>query len=240
MEKSGAIVVKFTGGLVDVRFLDSTVFRYLWQNVGPYLESSWADDDVQAGIAALRAESEEEQASGRVDFVRFPRDDGDEAARNAAVDAVRRKLQGSRRTPAVAALSGRVIHDAIARGALQPEVYGDVAPAFGGWRDRGVRVAVYDELPVEVQEAWLHRAVPGECDRFVRSFYRLDERDARNSAFFHRVAKEMGGNVLVATERPFEALTASHAGLQAVLLERQGVYSTAPHGLRVETSLLGL
>jgi methionine salvage enolase-phosphatase E1 len=230
------ILLKLTGGLVDVRYLDSVVFRYLWQTVPGFLEANWPQ--VEEDIGALRAESDAERASGRVDFVRIPRDEGDEAARDGAVEAVRRKLQDSRRTPAVERLASRMLVDAFQRGALRPEVYGDARAAFHKWRGR--TIAVYDELSADVQEAWLTHATAGNLRDSVARFYQVDENQSREPATYARIATELGGSVLIATERAFEALAASHAGLRAVVLERQGVFGVALHGLRVETNLMAL
>lgn len=233
------ILVKLTGGMVDGKFLDSTVFRYVWQSLEPYLEGHGGDVEVARAVRLLRLESEEERASGRVDFVPIP-DEPEPIA--AVVRAVQSKLQEGRRTPGVQALVGAVLDDAFSTQQLRPQVYGDVRPALHRWRDRGHAVGIYDELPASTQEAWLRHNVGIDLSSLVARCFHVDEKAAREPSTYRRMVADLAaeGPTLLATERTFEALAASHAGLEAVVLERHGVYGEAPHGLRVETNLLAL
>lgn len=234
------IAVKLSGGLVDHRFIDSTVFRALWEQTPAHLEKNWAEAAIQADVEALRAEAAVERMSGRVDFVRIPRDEGDEAAREACVEAVRRKIQESRRTPAVVSLTGRILLEAIARQQLRPQVYADVRAAFMRWREHGCAIVVYDEWAAEVQEAWLRASVAGDLMELVTRCVHLDETDTRDPRVYAAMADEHGRPARIATDRTFEALAATQAGFEAVVLERGGIYGVAPHGLRVETNLLSV
>lgn len=233
-------IVKLSGALVDHRYIDSTVFRTLWQQIPRYLEASWADAAVQAGVEALRAEAAAERMSGRVDFVRIPHDEGDAATREACVEALRRKIQESRRTPAVVSLGGRILESAFRSGDVRPHLYADVRAAMQRWQQRGCAIAVYDEWPEAVQRAWLETSVAGDLTPLVTRFVSLDEADTRSPEVYATLADALGRPARLATDRTFEALAASSAGLDAVVLERAGVFGTAPHGLRVETNLLGV
>lgn len=234
------IVVKLSGALVDHRFIDSTVFRALWQQTPDHLERHWAHPAVQADVEALRAEATAERMSGRVDFVRIPRDEGNQVARDACVEAVRRKIQESRRTPAVVSLTGRIVVEAIGCQQLQPQVYADVRAALTRWRERDCAIVVYDEWATDVQEAWLRTSVAGDLTPLVTRCVRLDETSARDPRVYAAIADEHGHPACIATDRTFEALAAAQSGFEAVVLERGGVFGTAPHSLRVETNLLSV
>ena len=234
------IAVKLSGALVDHRYIESTVFRALWQQTPAFLADHWTHRDLQADVEALRAEASAERMSGRTDFVRIPPDEGDEAARQACAEAVRRKIQEGRRTPAVVRLTGRILLAEMAAGRLRPQVYADARAALQRWRDNGCAIVVYDEWSAEVQEAWLRTSVAGDLSGLVTRFTCLDEAETREPRAYDAMARELGLPARIATDRTFEALAATQAGFEAVVLERGGVFGTAPHGLRVETNLLGV
>ena len=234
------VIVKLIGGLVDHRYLDGAVFQHLWARLPGFFEEHAESAALEADIAALRAEADEERASGRADFVHFPSDVSPQRLREAAVTAVRTKLQESRHTPAVVSVCGHLMLEAFAAGTLRPQVYADCRAALQRWSASDGAVAVYDGLSEPVQREWLRAGPLGDLTPHVTRFLEIDERTAREGSAFAVLAQEVGLPAVVATDRTFDALAASRRGLDAVVLERGGVFGGAPHGLRVETNLLGV
>lgn len=234
-----AILLKLRGAISDPRFFDRNLFVYASRRVEQFLEAHWEEADVRHAIELLGAESEADRRSGRMDFVPIAGERAEER-RAAAVAAMQQCLRANRRTPAVQALLGRIMEHGYARRDLTSQVYADVRDALVKWHDQGRVIGVFDSLPPAAQLAHLRHSESGNLEGFINAFFCIDEQHPHDVDFARMVCDLGGERAIVATDVAFEALAAARAGLQGVVMERDGVYGNPTHGLRVETNLLAL
>jgi enolase-phosphatase E1 len=161
---------------------------------------------------------------------------GEEPAVAAELDAVARLAPGqdrlatllawmdedAKQTP-LKALQGMIWREGYQRGALQGDLYPDVAPALRSWAHAGVRLCVYSSGSVEAQHLIFGHSVAGDLTPLFFSFFDTRVGPKREAASYRRIADELasrGPEILFLSDVAAELDAAAAAGMQTCQLAR--------------------
>jgi enolase-phosphatase E1 len=121
------------------------------------------------------------------------------------------------------ALQGMIWAEGYATGALQGDLYPDVAPALRAWHRAGVRLAVYSSGSVAAQKLIFGHSVAGDLAALFDGFFDTRTGAKREQASYATIAAELGvapGALLFLSDMEPELDAAAAAGLRTCQLVR--------------------
>jgi len=225
-------VVLSLEGVLARREYFAELARFAYVEAAPWLRARWDQPEVRALVAELHRQQRRDLAMGR--NVTFFDDNDPEAAIAYALQLLREDRAD---TPA-GDLRTCLWGEAFESGRLDGELFSDVPAALGRWRKAGVTVCLFAGVPVDLQ-----RRVVGNLQPLIDRWYGPERGRCEDHASYAAIAADLSldvGQLLVVVATVPAAYAALDAGAQAVLMERQGVMGTPPHGARVEVSLAAI
>ena len=131
------------------------------------------------------------------------------------------------------AIQGRIWEEGYRSGALQGQVFPDVPGHFERWHQAGDSVNIYSSGSVLAQKLLFGHAQGGDLTRYLNSYYDTGVGPKKEADSYRRIAAELGGTGLFATDVVAEAEAAHAAGWQVVILDRPGNPVQPSHAFRV-------
>lgn len=224
-----AVVLSIEGVLARREYF-AELARHAYVEAPPWLRERWDEAPTRALVQAVEAQHRADLAMGRAS-----RPLGDREAIIGYVLDLLREERGP-----IDDLRAELWLRAFESGRLQKEIFADVPATLVKWRKAGVKVAVFSALPLQAQRVLVCGTTAGDLSPLIGRWYgpehgRRDDEDA-----YARIASDAGvepARLMSVVEAVPPAYAALNAGCQAVLMERQGIMGTPPHGVRVEVSL---
>jgi enolase-phosphatase E1 len=149
MAAVAAVVTDIEGTTTPIAFVHQVLFPYARAHLPAFVEAHATDPDVAAALAEVRR-----LAPGQ-----------------AALDALLRWMDDDEKVTPLKTLQGLVWHDGYASGALQSQLYPDVAPALRRWMDGGVRLAVYSSGSEAAQRLLFAHTPDGDLTGWFAGFF---------------------------------------------------------------------
>lgn len=121
------------------------------------------------------------------------------------------------------ALQGLIWREAYASGALQGEVYPDVAPAFRRWHARGVRLFIYSSGSAEAQRLIFAHSTAGDLSPLLSGYFDTRVGPKRDSASYGAIARAIDSppeRVLFLSDVAAELDAALAAGMRVTHIVR--------------------
>lgn len=136
-------------------------------------------------------------------------------------------------------LQGLIWAQGYERGLLAGQVFPDVAPAFGRWRDAGIPASIYSSGSALAQQLLFRYSSAGDLTPLVASYFDTAVGGKRDAGSYTTIAARLQrpvDAVLFLSDVPAELEAARCAGMDVRLVVRPGNASVAGHGYtRVET-----
>lgn len=130
------------------------------------------------------------------------------------------------------AIQGRLWEEGYRTGALKGQVFPDVAPYFEKWHGEGHSLNIYSSGSVLAQKLLFGHSEAGDLTRFLNAYYDTEVGAKKEAESYRRIAQELGGPGIFATDILAEAEAAHQAGWTPVLLDRPGNAPQPEHTFR--------
>lgn len=122
-------------------------------------------------------------------------------------------------------IQGRIWAEGYAAGELKGHVYPDSVEAIRRWHDRGLRIAIYSSGSIAAQKLIFGHSIAGDLTPFIAGYFDTTTGPKREAASYAAIARALGlmpGALLFVSDALGEVDAARGAGVQAVLIDREG------------------
>ena len=243
------MVLDIEGTTTPISFVKDILFPYAADKVAPFLAANWESALVQGDVALLREQAAKDKADpallaslpGFVDVSAPPAGGapGTPAHTAACIEAlvanVHWQISHNRKTSGLKALQGHIWKAGYESGELKGQMYPDVVPAFEAWRSTGTPIFIYSSGSRQAQRLIFGHSEAGDLRKYISGYFDTNIGPKVEASSYRQILETVGvedpGSVLFATDLETEALAASGAGMDAVLLLRSGNAPPSPnHG----------
>ncbi|MFO1187436.1 MAG: acireductone synthase [Alphaproteobacteria bacterium] len=202
------ILLDIEGTVSDKRFVHETLFPFARARMGTFLAAHERNADVAAALAAMRGKMTRPNAG----------------VAEIAAELVR-WIDEDRKEEPLKSLQGLIWREGYQSGALVSHIYPDVPPAFARWTKAGVKLAIFSSGSAAAQKLLFAHTSAGNLMPHLSAYFDLSTGPKHESASYTRIAKSLDcapASVRFYTDAPKEVAAALAAGMNAVLVEREG------------------
>jgi enolase-phosphatase E1 len=136
-----------------------------------------------------------------------------------------RWIDEDRKATPLKTLQGMIWADGYADGTLDGHVYSDTPAALRRWKARGLRTYIYSSGSIAAQKLIFGHSTAGDLTPFLSGYFDTTTGPKRDAASYARIAEVIGlppGRILFVSDMAPEVEAARAAGLQALLIDRDG------------------
>jgi len=206
-----AILLDIEGTTTPIAFVHDVLFSYARDHVREFLATDSAAED----IALLR----EEHAA----------DVSDAPALTDEIESIAIYVEWlisiDRKSTALKSLQGKIWRQGYEDGSLKSQVFGDVAPAFARWHDRGLKISIFSSGSVLAQQLLFEHTEVGDLTPFIDSYFDTKVGKKGEAESYRKIAEAMGlepRQILFISDVVSELNAASEAGMETLLSIRPG------------------
>jgi enolase-phosphatase E1 len=141
------------------------------------------------------------------------------------VETLLRWMDEDRKETPLKALQGMIWAEGYASGALQGHVYPDTPDALHRWQARGIPVRIYSSGSIEAQKLIFGHSVAGDLTPLISGYFDTTTGPKREAGSYVAIARATGlavGDMLFVSDVQAEVDAARAAGMQALLIDRDG------------------
>jgi enolase-phosphatase E1 len=205
------VVLDIEGTLTPTSQVHRVLYDYARPRLEPWIRDHPQDAEVQAAVGQVKTE------------VGLP----DSAATEEIVSVLHSWMDVDRKATPLKTLQGLIWQDGYARRELTTEYFGDVVPALRGWRDQGLRLAVFSSGSVAAQIASFSHTTEGDLrELFEHHFDTVNAGPKREQRSYQAIAAGLGDpppdQIVFLSDVPAELDAAAAAGWRTVGLARAG------------------
>ena len=196
-----AVLTDIEGTTTPIAFVRDTLFPFARARLPGFLAGHGHEPDVAAELAEV---------------VRL-------APGVQPLDALLKWMDQDAKVTPLKALQGMIWADGYASGALQGDLYPDVAPCLRRWSAGGTRLFVYSSGSVEAQRLIFRHSVAGDLAPVFAGFFDTRIGGKREAASYDRIAIGIGvpaAEVLFLSDTEAELDAAAAAGLRTCQVVR--------------------
>lgn len=216
-----AILLDIEGTTTDKSFVLRTLFPYARARISAFLAAHAAEPAVAGAIAEMR------------------RALGDPKADVRRVGAeLERWIDEDRKLEPLKTLQGLLWAEGYERGELLAHVYDDVPQALARWRAGGRRIAIFSSGSVAAQRLLFAHAGAGDLTGHIEAYFDLGTGPKFEPSSYGAIAEaleEERAGIRFYSDAPREIEAALEAGLEAVLVERDGPIDAPAAWRRVQS-----
>lgn len=205
-----AILLDVEGTTTPIDFVFKTLFPYAAEHVEEFLRGRSCEPEVKALIAELRATWSGAAASGAPVWIESTPEE--KLASTAAY--VRWLIARDSKITPLKTLQGKIWEEGFRAGALEGEVYPDVAPALGRWREQGRRIAIFSSGSVLAQKLLFAHSTAGDLSSYLEAYFDTSTGPKRDPGSYRKIAAALAlpsEQVLFVSDVPAELDAAARA-----------------------------
>lgn len=134
-------------------------------------------------------------------------------------------IDEDRKATPLKTLQGLIWAKGYADGELTGHVYPDTPEAIRRWVDRGIRVNIYSSGSVAAQKLIFGHSIAGDLTPLLSGYFDTTTGPKREAASYAKIAEALGlapAEILFLTDIQAEADAAREAGVQALIVDREG------------------
>jgi enolase-phosphatase E1 len=179
-----AVLLDIEGTTTPIDFVFRTLFPYASEHVEEFLRQGSSDPELQTLIAELRSTWSGAACSGAPVWIEST---AKEKLASAAA-YVRWLIERDSKITPLKALEGKIWEQGFRTGALQGEVYPDVAPAFARWREQGRLIAIFSSGSVLAQKLLFAHSTAGDLSSYLQAYFDTTTGPKRDPASYKKIA----------------------------------------------------
>ncbi|XP_049829842.1 enolase-phosphatase E1-like [Schistocerca gregaria] len=222
--KANVVLVDIEGTTTSIDFVKNTLFPYVRKNLDVYLKSKWNDAEFKEDLKLLQEQSKQDEADGTEGFVKIPEGVSEDISEDVKKNVLW-QMDLDRKTKALKQLQGHIWRDAYEKGEVKAHVYPDVAPALKSWKLSGKDIYVYSSGSVEAQKLLFGHTQDGDLLELFSGYFDTAVGPKVEESSYSNIVKSVkckSEEIIFFTDVPKEARAAKSAGLQAVIVVREG------------------
>lgn len=134
-------------------------------------------------------------------------------------------IDEDRKATPLKTLQGLIWAKGYADGELSGHVYPDTPEAIRRWVDRGISVNIYSSGSVAAQKLIFGHSIAGDLTPLLSGYFDTTTGPKREAASYAKIARALGlapAEILFLTDIQAEAEAAREAGVQALIVDREG------------------
>jgi enolase-phosphatase E1 len=215
-----AILLDIEGTVSDKRFVHETLFPFARARMGEFLAAHEHEPEVAKALGMMREKLKQPQAPV-----------------TAVAAELARWIDEDRKEEPLKTLQGLIWREGYQSGELVSHIYPDVPPALARWRKAGLRLAIFSSGSVAAQQLLFAHTSAGDLTPHLSDYFDLSTGPKHESASYTRIAKSLDcppSDVRFYTDAPKEVAAAIEAGMDAVLVERDGPIDAPQRWRRIQ------
>ena len=217
-----AILLDIEGTTTPLDFVFKTLFPYASEHVEEFLREGSSDAETETLIGELRSTWSGAAASGAPVWI-----ESTAKEKLASATAYVRWLmdRDSKITP-LKTLQGKIWERGFRTGALEGQVYPDVARGFARWRGQGRRIAIFSSGSVLAQKLLFAHSTAGDLSSYLEAYFDTATGPKRDSDSYKKIAAVFElppRQVLFVSDVPAELDAARSAHMHTAHSLRPGV-----------------
>lgn len=210
-----AIITDIEGTTSSIAFVKEVLFPYADRQMAAFLRERWDDPPVAAAVADARRESGLELA------------DPDTAA-----TLLRAWIAEDRKATPLKTLQGLIWRAGYENGDYRAHIYEDAARNLRAWHAAGLPLYVYSSGSIAAQKLFFRHSEAGDLTPLFSGYFDTTSGGKKDAASYRVITDELGlapDTVLFLSDVEAELDAARQAGLQTVLLDREGIIRDSKH-----------
>jgi enolase-phosphatase E1 len=218
-----ALLLDIEGTTTSISFVRDVLFPYVRDQLESHLERSWDTDETKCDLLALEEQARQDLGAG--DDVPVIDNSSPETRRKTVVANVLWQMDRDRKTTALKSLQGHIWAKGYGEGRLMGHVYCDVPSSLIAWKERGIPMYIYSSGSVESQKLLFGHSVAGNLLELFSGHFDTNVGPKVEKESYARICEMIGekpGHVLFITDVTRESKAALEAGLNALLVLREG------------------
>jgi enolase-phosphatase E1 len=217
------VVLDIEGTTTPMWFVYDVLFPYARSHLRAYVEAHIEKDELRDVVRLLGEEHAADVASGETppDLREAP----SKASAGSLAAYLEWLMDRDRKSPGLKLIQGRIWERGYADGSLHSEVFADVPPALGRWRNEAIDIAIYSSGSVLAQRLIFAHATAGDLTQLISFFFDTSVGPKRSADSYRRIVERMGRpaeRILFVSDVVEELDAARAAGLSTALCVRPG------------------
>jgi enolase-phosphatase E1 len=215
------LLLDIEGTTTPIDFVYKTLFPYSTRNVEPLLREHLAEPEVGALVRELKAQHEQDRATGFEPPAWLS--ESDEARLRSIVAYVRWLIARDSKNTALKSLQGKIWKRGFENGELHGEVYPDVPGAFDRWRQQQREICIYSSGSVLAQQQLFRTVISGDLTRHIAGFFDTQTGIKTAPESYDKIAASLdraSREFLFISDAPKEVEAARIAGMHGALCDR--------------------
>ena len=201
-----AVLTDIEGTTSSLAFVKEELFPYARRHLSEYVR---AHESELTGIAAqVGAETGQNRLSTQ-----------------AMVEILLRWMDEDRKATPLKTLQGMIWRSGYQSGQLKGHVYADAVRALRHWHTQGIRIYIYSSGSVEAQELLFAHTQHGDLTPLISGYFDTTTGPKLEARSYEKIAAAMhlpAHGVLFLSDHRGETAAAAAAGMQTILLAREG------------------
>ncbi len=212
-----AIVSDIEGTITSPSFMTETLIPYVGANISDYI---WDyEPDLAKHLDSVREEEK-----------------NPELTTEEVMEVLLRYIEEGTENTSLQALQALVLAQGYMSHKVQAPVYEDVLRAFKRWREQRILIYIYSNLSTQEQHLFFAHTQVGDINSTFDRVFDTQIGEKKLSQSYEKIAASIGlqtSEVLFLTDNVEDAVTASNAGMNVIVLDRQACLENA-YGRRTE------
>ncbi|HEV7682478.1 MAG TPA: acireductone synthase [Pyrinomonadaceae bacterium] len=216
-----AVLLDIEGTTTPIDFVYKVLFPYARQHVRDFIELR--ANDLVANISELKSEHRTDDEHGNNPPAW--RESSADLLRDSVAEYVNWLMDLDRKSTALKTLQGKIWQAGYLNGRLRGEVYPDVPPAFGRWREQGRLIYIYSSGSVLAQKLLFAHTTNGDLSESISGYFDTTTGAKQAAASYQSIAENIcraASEVLFMSDVTGELDAARSAGMQTILCVRPG------------------
>jgi len=214
--KAKIIICDIEGTTTSISFVKDVLFPFSKQHVNNFLSENRDDPEVQSIFSELQKLPEYKGEYNEV---------LNDNSITEITNFVKTLVDNDKKLGPLKCLQGLIWKRGYDNGSIQGHVYSDVLKAFKKWTDQKIKIYIYSSGSVQAQKLLFLNSVDGNLLPYITGHFDTNIGYKQHPSSYESILKQMqtsAQGVIFFTDIIEEAIAATTAGIQAILLERPG------------------
>ena len=216
-----AILLDIEGTITPIAFVHEVLFPYASSNVENYLASHFDEAETKADITRLQQEHAIDIEGDLKPPMLIDESTHDQIESTASY--VRWLIERDRKSTGLKSLQGKIWRQGYTDGTLKAPLFADVAPAFGRWRNAGLKICIFSSGSVVAQQLLFAHTELGDLTHLIDGYFDTTTGLKTATDSYQQIASALRRaeeEVLFISDLVAELDAASAAGMQTLLCVR--------------------
>ena len=223
------ILLDIEGTTTPISFVHEVLFSYARAQLQQYLTQHWNSAELLANVARLGAEHASD-VEANLKPPALVSENRDNEIRS-LVEYINWLMDHDRKSTALKDLQGQIWQQGYFDGALQAQLFEDVAPALRRWRQAGLSINIFSSGSALAQQLLFAHTVAGDFTKIIDNYFDTTSGPKAAVESYRRIATALrlpAESILFISDVVAELDAASKAEMQTLLCVRPGNAPTTP------------